>query len=167
MPKILIDTPRLQMREFTLDDAEAVVEFNANEEVTRYTGDAGMVKTLEDAKGVITDVWLAEYKKYGYARYALIHKGDNKIIGFCGVKFLEEEGLPDVGYRMLPEYWGQGLGTEAVQATMDYARDTLGLTKIIAEAVVENTASNHILKKVGLRHVDTYERDGFMLNRFE
>ncbi|SFC61230.1 GNAT family N-acetyltransferase [Pseudoalteromonas denitrificans] len=164
---ILIETPRLIMREFTLDDLDAVYEFSVNEDVTKYTGDLGMVKTKQDAKDVITNVWQAEYKKYGYARYALVYKENNHVIGFCGIKYLPEENRPDVGYRMLPEYWGKGLGLEAVRATMDYANNTLKLENIMAEAVVENIASNKILLKVGLKHVDTYERWGFKLNRYE
>ena len=163
---ILIDTERLQMREFTLDDADAVYEFSTNAEVTRFTGDEGTVKSKKDAENLIRDIWLAEYEQYGYARYALIHKGDRKVIGFCGVKFIPEFDLPDIGYRMLPEYWGKGLGTEAVRAALEYARTALGLNEIVAEAVVENTASNRLLLKVGLRLVDTYEKYGFKVNRY-
>ena len=165
--RILIDTERLQMREFTLDDADAVFEFSTNTDVTRFTGDDGTVNTKKDAENLIRDIWLAEYEKYGYARYALIHKGDRKVIGFCGVKFIPEFDLPDIGYRMLPEYWGRGLGTEAVRAALDYARSVLGLKRIVGEVAEQNTASNKLLLKVGLRHVDTYEKYGFTVNRYE
>jgi len=164
---ILIETPRLKMREFTLNDLDAVYAFSVNEEVTKYTGDLGMVKTKQDAMDVITNVWQAEYKKYGYARYALLCKKTDKVIGFCGIKYLPEEQRPDVGYRMLPEYWGKGLGFEALKATMDYAKNELKLDNIMAEAVVENIASNKMLLKVGLKHVDTYEHGSFTLNRYE
>lgn len=155
------------MREFTLNDVDAVYEFSTNADVTRFTGDEGTVKNREDAENLIKNIWLAEYKKYGYARYALIHKGDQKVIGFCGVKFLPEYDLPDIGYRMLPEYWGKGLGTEAVRAALEYARTELGLNKIMGEVVKQNTASNKLLLKVGMRLVDTYEKYGFTINRYE
>ena len=164
---ILIETPRLKMRKFTLNDLDAVYEFSSNEDVTKYTGDIGMVKNKQDARDVITHVWQAEYKKYGYARYALICKTTDKVIGFCGIKYLPEEQRPDIGYRMLPEYWGKGLGFEAVKATMDYATNVLKLDNVMAEAVIENVASNKILLKAGFKHVDTYEREGFTLNRYE
>ena len=163
----LIQTPRLKMREFTLDDLDAVYEFSINEDVTKYTGDVGLVKTKQDALDVIKNVWQAEYKQYGYARYALISKEANKVMGFCGIKYLPEEQRPDIGYRMLPEYWGKGLGFEAVTATMHYAKTVLKLNNVMAEAVVENIASNKILLKAGFKHVDTYDRDGFTLNRYE
>ena len=118
-------------------------------------------------KRLIRNVWLNEYKKYGYARYALIHKGDQKVIGFCGVKFETDLGLPDIGYRMMPEYWGRGLGTEAVRAALKYAREVLGLQEIVGEVVDQNVASNKLLLKVGFRLVDSYEKDGFIINRYE
>ena len=164
---ILIETERLQMREFTLDDVDAVYEFSTCSDVTRFTGDEGAVRNKKDAERLIRTVWLNEYKKYGYARYALIHKGDQKLIGFCGVKFEPDLGLPDIGYRMMPEYWGKGLGTEAVRATLKYAREVLGLQEIVGEVVDQNVASNKLLLKVGFRLVDSYEKDGFTVNRYE
>ena len=164
---ILIETERLQMREFTLDDVDAVYEFSTCSDVTRFTGDEGIVRNKKDAERLIRTVWLNEYKKYGYARYALIHKGDQKLIGFCGVKFEPDLGLPDIGYRMMPEYWGKGLGTEAVRATLKYAREVLGLQEIVGEVVDQNVASNKLLLKVGFRLVDSYEKDGFTVNRYE
>lgn len=164
---ILIETSRLMMREFCLDDVDDVYEFSTHPEVVRYTGDAGVVKTREDARNLITDLWQVEYRKYGYARYALIHKADKKVIGFCGIKYEPELGEPDIGYRMLPEYWGKGLAMEAAKAILDYARSVLGLNKIIGEVAIGNIASSKILLNLGFKLVDTYKRDGFTLNRYE
>ena len=164
---ILIDTPRLQMREFTLADKEAVLDFASCEKVTRYTGDAGRVKNLDDAAMVISDIWMAEYERVGYGRYALIHKEDQKVIGFCGVKFDIHANAPDLGYRILPKYWGQGLATEAVISALKYARDVLCLDKIIAEAVDENIASNKILLKLGFKKVGSDMGEGYQVNRYE
>lgn len=172
MNKVLIETARLQMREFCQGDIDAVYEFLIDSEVAKYTGDQGLVKNKQDAEDVINNIWLAEYKKYGYARYALVHKADDKVIGFCGVKYEPDllgpgVGCPDIGYRMLPEYWGQGLGTEAVKACLNYAREELGLTRIIGEVAEENIASNKLLLKLGFKLTEKYEKDGFKLNRYE
>ena len=165
--KTLIETSRLIMREFCLNDIDAVYEFSTNPEVTRYTGDADAVKTKEDAKKIITDIWQAEYQKYGYARYALIHKADEKLIGFCGMKYEPEIKEPDIGYRMLPKYWGKGLGTEAAKASLKYAKNVLKLNRIIGDAVVENIGSNRILQNLGFDQIGTYEFEGFKVNRYE
>ncbi|MET1255185.1 GNAT family N-acetyltransferase [Aliikangiella maris] len=163
---ILIDTPRLQMREFTLEDVDAVYEFSSHPQVIEFTGDK-LVESRENAKALIENVWLKEYQQYGYARYALIHKLDARIIGFCGIKFEPEDNLPDIGYRMLPVYWGQGLATEAVKATLQYAKEKLKLFKIFGEAVDENIASQQVMLKSGLQHVAQYQKYGYLVHRFE
>lgn len=145
---ILIDTPRLQMRQFIETDANAVLEFNRHPDVTRFTGDAGVVNNMSEAENVIKNVWQAEYQQYGYGRYALIHKKDNKVIGFCGFKYLTDFGMPDLGYRMLPEYWRQGLGYECASAALDYGFKTLGFSKVFAMADVNNAGSHAILQKL-------------------
>ncbi|TAA47530.1 GNAT family N-acetyltransferase [Corallincola spongiicola] len=162
-----IETPRLIMREFTLEDVEAVFEFGTHAEVSRYTGDAGDMTTLADAEQVIRAVWLAEYQQYGYARYALVHKADNRVIGFCGLKYMPQFNAPDIGYRMLPEYWGQGLGLEAVAATLTYAKNQLGINHIVGEVVTENHASSKILMRLGFKHTEQYEKLGVTFNRYD
>lgn len=146
-----IETPRTYIREFTIEDAEAVLAFNSNALVTRYTGDANMVKTLGDAKTVIKDIWLKEYAKYGYGRWAVVDKGSGKVIGFCGLKYIPEVGMPDIGYRFLPEYWGQGYATETALACVTYCKEQLGVTHFFGDVMEDNQASVKVLKKVGLK----------------
>ena len=164
---VLIETPRLIMRHFTLDDANDVLQFNSNERVTRYTGDAGFCDTLEASTKVIKKLWLKEYETYGYARYALIHKEHNKLIGFCGIKYETQIERPDIGYRMLPEYWGQGLGFEAAQATLEHATNDLGLTYLIGEVDENNDASHRILNKLGFNEIKRYQYESHPLIQLE
>ena len=164
---VLIETPRLQMREFTLDDAEAVLAFATNDQVNRYTGESVAIDTVDKVRELIQNVWLAEYAEYGYGRYALVHKGDDRVIGFCGPKFVKEVGRPDLGYRMLPEYWGQGLGFEAATAALAYCRETLELHDIYADVLIDNVASCRILEKIGFQNRTRMEEDGLVFYRYE
>lgn len=159
----LIETPRLLMREFTLEDADHVFKFSSNEDVTRYTGDAGWVNTINDAENIIHNIWLKEYNEVGYARFALVLKENNQVIGFCGLKYEPELNAPDIGYRMLPEYWGKGLGMEASRAALEYAFNQLGLSYIVGEVDVANTASHKILTNLGLVEQKRYEKWGHHL----
>jgi len=164
---ILIETARLQMREFTPDDLDAVYEFTSHAEVSKYTGDAGLVKSKFDAMSIIKNVWMADYKRYGYGRYALIYKAEQKIIGFCGVKFEQKLNGTDLGYRLLPEYWGKGLAFEAATAMMDYAQKELALTRILADAVDENVASHKILIRLGFNKVQSVTKQGVTSHYYE
>lgn len=164
---ILIETPRLQLRHFEKGDVDAVLAFSSNSDVTKYTGDAGLVNTRAQAMKVITDVWLADYEKYGYGRYAVIHKADNKVIGFCGLKFLEDVGKTDLGYRFLPQYWGQGIGIEAAKACLQYGVEQLQIETVFAMAMPENKGSVAILQKLGFVELGHMDYDGHDVIAFE
>lgn len=154
-----LETERLILREFTLEDVDAVYEFGSNEEVNQYTGDA-IFKSKEEVASMIRNVWFEDYKNYGYGRLAAIYKPDNKLIGFAGLKYLPEFDKTDLGFRFLPEYWGRGLATEASRAILAYGFEKLGLKKIIGIAMPENIGSWKVLEKVGMQFYKTDDYDG-------
>jgi [ribosomal protein S5]-alanine N-acetyltransferase len=162
-----IETERMILREFELEDLDAVLRFGRDPQVTQYTGDAEMIQTEEDARNVITDVWHVDYRTHGYGRLAVEMKDTQEVIGFCGLKFLPELERIDIGYRLLPAYWGQGLATEAAKASLEHGREVLGLSGILGIAMVENVASQNVLKKIGLKLVERTLFDGFDVFIFE
>ena len=154
MNNIVLETERLLLRPFNLGDEEGVLEFCSNQLAQQHTGDI-VRTTIEEAIGLIKDVWLNDYKKYGYGRFAVIHKADNKIIGFNGIKYLSEFGHPDLGYRFLPKYWGKGIATESSSAILKYAFTELRLEKIYAFVYPENPASANVLTKLKFQRTAT------------
>lgn len=146
----MIETPRIQLRRFRPSDAAAVLEFGSDPEVMRYTGDA-LVRDLDHAGQIINDIWQAEYEAYGYGRLAAYHKDDRRVIGFSGFKYLPELGFPDLGYRILPDYWNQGLATEMATALIDYGFHTLELPEVYGFVLPENLASIRVLEKAGFQ----------------
>jgi RimJ/RimL family protein N-acetyltransferase len=165
---MIIETERLILRKFNIDDAEAVLEFNSNPEVIKYTGDE-LVKSLERANEIITEIWFSDYEKYGYGRWAVIYKPNNKVIGFAGLKYLSEFDETDIGFRFLPEYWNKGIATEASKPIIEYGFKNLGLKRIIGVAMPDNIGSCRVLEKIGLRFykVDDYDGDGIEYNWYE
>lgn len=155
--KIIIETERLQLRKFNTRDAKAVLAFNGHPEVQKYTGDS-LLKTIDEAQKIITDIWLPEYEKYSYARWAVIYKPEQKVIGFAGLKYLPEIGETDIGYRFLPDYWGKGIATEVSKEIIKYGFEVLGLKKIIGIIEPSNVASEKVLEKIGLHF---YKRDEY------
>jgi RimJ/RimL family protein N-acetyltransferase len=100
--KIILETPRLFLREFTLEDAQFLIDLNSDPEVTRYTGD-GPVKDLEAAKKILTDIIFPQYpNKIG--RWAVILKENNEFIGWCGLKYIKEDDEIDLGYRFFKKH---------------------------------------------------------------
>ncbi|AMC12001.1 hypothetical protein Lupro_12340 [Lutibacter profundi] len=146
---VFFETGRLILREFELKDMQAVYNFASDVDVLKYTGDA-ILNNLNQAKELIEDVWFSDYKKYGYGRWAVVYKEENKVIGFAGLKYLPELKETDIGFRFLPEYCGTGIATEASKGIIKYGFEVLKLNRIIGVAMPKNVASNKVLKKIGL-----------------
>lgn len=145
---IKLETPRLYLREFTIEDAQLLIDLNSNPNVTRYTGD-GPVKDIEEAKRILTDIIFPQYKnKMG--RWAVHLKSNDEFIGWCGLKFIAEENEIDLGYRFYENYWGKGYASESAKAVLEYGVNTLKLKNIIARAAKDNAASINVIKKLGM-----------------
>ena len=147
----MIETKRLILRKFTLEDAEGYFRLNSNREVTRFTGDKPF-GSIADAVQVLLNAPLRDYEVHGFGRLACVDKASGELIGFSGLKYLPEMDEVDLGYRFLPECWGRGYATESSVAVMDYGLETLGLKRIIGVVEPDNVASVKVLQKVGMRH---------------
>ena len=146
--KTILETERLLVREFIEDDAEWFFRLNTDPEVLRFVPDKAL-ETVEQARQILIDHPMADYRKHGFGRGACILKSTGENIGFAGLKYLEELGEVDVAYRLMPAYWGQGLATEAALASVRYGFADLGLKRIIGLAMPENIASIASWKKPG------------------
>ena len=167
MSKIITETQRLIIREFNLMDAKAVYLFNAPEEVNRFTGDAGMCNSIEDAEKIIGDIWLKEYSQFGYGRWAVVLKESDEVIGFCGFKNDSRIKAVDIGYRFHPAHWGKGYATESNLACIEYARQHMDLNQVLGDALAENLGSINGLLKLGMSYISQYQEDEFTVNRYE
>ena len=154
MNNIILETDRLLLRPFKMGDENGVLEFCSNAFTQQHTGDI-VRNTVEEAIALIQDVWLVDYQKYGYGRFAVIHKEDNKIIGFNGLKFLSGFGHTDLGYRFLPEYWGKGIATESSKAILKYAFNELNLAAVYGFVYPENPTSANVLTKLNFQKTAT------------
>ena len=154
-----IETERLILRPHTMDDVEPSYQMNLDKEVSRYTGDGG-VQTREEIHRRIKENVLGDYAKYGFGRFAVILKSENKFIGFSGLKYLPDLDEVDLGYRLIRQYWGKGYATESALASLDFGFNQLGMDKIIALALPENKASIHIMDKLGFEFDKKVVEDG-------
>ena len=82
-------------------------------------------------------------------RWAVIRKKDDAFLGWCGLK-KHEDGMVDLGFRLMKKYWNKGYATEAAKACVDHGFNTLGLKEIIGRAAQENMASINVLEKCGM-----------------
>jgi RimJ/RimL family protein N-acetyltransferase len=157
----ILETERLLLREFDEGDAASFYLLGSDPAVIRYTSDpGGGLTSIEHALEVLRYRPLADYQKYGYGRWACVLKASGEVIGFAGLKYLADSHEVDIGFRLLPAYWGQGLATEACRAVLDYGRTRLGLQRIIGLVDPENVASVRVLEKLGLTLTGQVEEQG-------
>lgn len=147
---IIVETERLTLRRLTVDDAEFVFALLNEPSWLRFIGDKG-VRTLEDARAYIENGPLAMYQRFGFGLYVTERRTDGVPMGMCGL--IKRDGLDDVdiGFAFLPAYWGRGYAFEAAAAVMEYGRNVIGLTRIVAITAPDNESSARLLEKLGLR----------------
>ena len=148
--RTILETERLILREFDEDDVESFYALGSDPAITRFTGDPGLT-SVEHAREVLRSRPLADYHKFGHGRWACVYKENRSVVGFAGLKFLEDLKEVDIGFRLLPAYWGVGLATEAGRAVLDYGFTQLRLAEIIGLVDLENVASVRVLEMLGLK----------------
>lgn len=160
---LFIETERLLIRPFKMEDIEPAYRMNLDADVSRYTGDGGVVSKKEIERRIIEDV-LGDYEKHGFGRLAVELKGENKFIGFTGLKFLEDMDEVDLGFRFMREYWGKGIATESGKACLTLGFETLELNKIVAMVLPENKSSIRVLEKLLFEYEKDIIEDGQLAN---
>lgn len=144
-------TPRLVLRNWTLDDLPAAHEIYSHPEVMRWSPD-GPSPSL-DATRAILEGHLASYAQHGIGKWAVALRASGEIIGSCGVAMEPVHGLvpePELGYRLLPQYQGQGYATEAAKVALEHCLELIGLPRILGIVEPANAASVRVLLKLGM-----------------
>jgi len=162
----LFETPRLGLRYFQLQDVEDFFELGSDPEIIRYA-EPRPLADLEEARNVLISAPLADYTRYGYGRLAVVYKQTRELIGFCGIKYLRELRQNEIGYRFKRRFWGQGLATEAARATLEDARERLGMARVIALILQGNEASVRVAEKLDMRYAGTVRCYGLEPMLFE
>lgn len=146
----VLETERLTLRRLTTDDAAFIFRLVNEPSWLRFIGDKG-VKTLDDARDYIRNGPIASYERFGFGLYLAELKGSSRPIGMCGLLKRDALEHPDIGFALLPEFWGQGYAYESAAAVMAFGKDVLGLDRILAVTNPDNYGSIRLLEKLGLR----------------
>jgi len=171
----VLETERLQIRPFTLDDLEAIHHLLDVELSQVEFGTTG-AKTLHARQQwlrwtILSYEQLAQLHQPPYGDRAVVHKPEGRLIGVCGFvpcldafgqlpSFSSESSAPTAQlhstefglyYAFSPTSQGQGYATEAVRALIDFAFNVLRLRRIVATTTYENTRSIGVMRRVGMR----------------
>lgn len=157
------DTPRLTFHDPCPDDVAFMVALNADPEVVRYTGDVAFASPDE----ALAVVRILEERRLRtrLTRWIVRHAGEP--IGWCGLKWHDDLGVADLGYRFVRAAWGRGFATEASRAVLDFAFGPLGLPRVIADIDPDNARSVAVVDRLGFTPLgDAWDGDLRVL-RFE
>lgn len=146
----VIETERLILRKFTVDDAPFMLELLNTTSWLRFIGDRN-VHSIEEAEQYLINGNIKSYEIYGFGFYAVIENSSQKLIGMCGLKKRDSLEDVDIGFAFMPNFMGKGYGFEAASATLEYAQTMLKLEKVIAIVNPENQLSIALIKKIGLQ----------------
>jgi RimJ/RimL family protein N-acetyltransferase len=146
---IEIETDRLILSKFHINDAAAFYELNADQDVMRYTGDVSF-RSIEESRAFILDY--DHYRKYGFGRWTVLSKSEGNAIGWCGIKYHEQGDYIDLGFRLLRSEWNKGFATEAALGCVEHAFENLGIDELVGRVARKNLASIRVLEKIGMTY---------------
>ncbi|MGZ7094188.1 MAG: GNAT family N-acetyltransferase [Candidatus Angelobacter sp.] len=145
---VILETSRLLLREFTLQDVDALAAVLSDPIAMQY------YPAALDRKGVAE--WIEKnmgrYQRDGHGLWAMLLKDTGELIGDCGcvLQEVEEMNYMEVGYHVRRDLWGNGYATEAAHACMQYAFTKLHATRVISLIRPENAQSRRVAEKNGM-----------------
>lgn len=159
----ILETPRLIIETWSIDDLRPAFEIFSDAEVMRPIGD-GKPFTLDRTREFL--IWVEKYQaENGFCRWKVIESSSGEIIGSCG--FARPQGIEgiELGYLMRRSSWGKGFATEAAEACMRHGFNNLRFREIIAMTDPENAASRRVLEKIGFRErgYETYKGENTLV----
>lgn len=146
------ETNRLLIRKLELSDIAIWETFFENNSSLPFLGlDLTMTNKAQAKNWIERQLWRYENNKYGH--HALIDKQTNKFIGQCGLltQEINNQTAIEIGYHILPEYWGMGYATEAAKTFRDYAFENNLSDSLVSIIDVRNIASQKVAEKIKMK----------------
>ena len=146
-----LETERLILREFIIDDWTAVLAYQSDPLYLRYYSwsdrTPGNVRSFVN---MFLD-WQRERPRTKF-QLAIVPKDSSQLVGNCGIRIINMElREANIGYELDSQFWGKGYATEAALAILRFGFEDLGLHRIFATTLAANKGSVRVLEKLGLR----------------
>lgn len=145
--RVILETPRLVLRELSLDDLDFIAELLAHPEVMHFWPKP---YTREGA-----EAWIRKsqerYAQDGYGYWLALDKTSGQPIGQAGLLRQDLDGVIEagIGYIIHRPFWRQGYATEAAAHCRDYAFGKLGKERIVVMVRPENVVSQSVARRIG------------------
>lgn len=152
-----IETERLLLRSLTNDDSDRIEELAGEFDVAKSTLNIPYPYPKGSAIDFIESVLNAE-KNNEIIMFAIIKKESQHLIGLINLNLSTQYSRGELAYWIGKHYWGNGYGTEAAEALLEYGFNYLNLNKIFAASFTSNPGSSRIMEKIGLRYEGTLKQ---------
>lgn len=158
---VYIETERLILRDWQDSDLLLLQQMNANRQVRRY-----FTSLLSYQRSQLDfEAMRSALKKQGIGLFAVELKATQQWIGFIGLNYIfkdshytfEELPFYEIGWRLIPEVWDNGIAQEGAEAVLNYVKD-MNLGPIYAIAAKANKASIRVMEKIGMTFVDYFDK---------
>ena len=147
------------MRPLQSSDLDTLAAIWADPEVTQFLPSCGVPILREGAEKSLTS-FIEHWKNRSYGIWAIVEDVSSQMIGYCGLRYLDELNEVEVLYGLARAYWSRGIATQAAKAAISYGFNVANLDRIIAMALPDNQASRRVIEKAGLK----YEKQVHMFN---
>lgn len=156
-----VTTERLFLRRFLPGDAALLAPAFAKTDFWQFPYGRGF--SLEETEAFVA-ARIAEWQDYGLSNWVAFERSSGRVIGYLGISvphFLPEF-LPtvEVGWRLDPDFWGEGLASEGAAAALDQAFGPLGLEKVCSAPQSENPRSVKVCERLGMVFGQTVTAEG-------
>lgn len=144
-----LETARLRLRPLRSDDVDAYYEgISRDPDVMRYLP-GGVPRQRYDAEWVV-NYFMRHTELHGFGVWGVEELSGGKLIGHAGLEYIPGAEEVELAYTLAKAYWGKGYATEAAHASIAYGFESLDLPEIYALAYPENTASQKVMRKIGM-----------------
>jgi RimJ/RimL family protein N-acetyltransferase len=156
---LVIETDRLLLRRYTLNDIDDIVELVSHPSVARV-GARIKASAAEVEKHIKLQNSLQPFELNKCFDLGIELKGKNKVIGFVGL-IRRDHGQGEVGWALHIGYRDEGYATEAARALVSYGFEKLGLHRIWADTPSTNVPSRKVMERLGMRREGHYRESEF------
>ena len=147
---IVLTTPRLLLRRLRPTDGPALHALLSDPRVMRFSA-SGAMDLQRTTEWMDWNIRLHQTRGLGI--WAAVLPDSDQFVGQVGLipQHIDGEVEIEITYRLLPQYWGQGLGSEAARAVRDYGFENLATPRLIGMIEPDNAASRRVAEKIGMR----------------
>jgi ribosomal-protein-alanine N-acetyltransferase len=146
---VILETARLVLRPCTSGDVDALHALWTDPKVRRWLWDDRVIDRATAAEVVAASE--QSFAASGYGQWCVAERGgDGALLGFTGLRAIEDTPEVEVLYGFAPSHWGKGFATEAARAVLAHGFDTVGLARIAGRTDTPNRASARVLERLGM-----------------